>query len=329
MEYRSVKGYKGWAQLSVLMIFLGAGFVLTAILQIAIGMMMVPDGTPFQDLPNVLLAEMDKPANLNLTRLLQVAGSFTLMFVPAVIFNRVVNGKNFWWLGFNRFINARQILFGFLLIFFANMLAAPLTDLTKNLVAHLPSLDLYARGLEDEYNKQVALLSNLRSWGEFIVAIFIMAFFPALFEEVFFRGALQNLLVRWWKNVFLGIFVSAIIFSLIHLSVYLFISRLILGFVLGLMFHQTKNLWVNIIAHFLNNLIAVSQMFYLSHTGKPITVDDMDMKINWMGGILALALIVVLSRLLLKYSKQNLEKISEKEAELFQRNQSFQPFSNR
>lgn len=326
MEYRSVKGYNGWAQLSILMVFLGAGFVLTAIIQIIIGMQMVPAGTSLQDLPKALLGAMADPANVNYSRLLQIAGSFALMFIPAFLFNLVVNGRRVWWMGFNNFLNFRQIFIGFLLIFFANMLASPLTDLTKMAVSHFPSLDLYAKALEDEYNSQVAILGKVGSWGEFAVSIIVMAFFPALFEEFLFRGALQNLLVKWWKNAFLGIFISAVIFSLIHWSVYLFISRLILGFILGLMFYQTKNLWVNIIAHFLNNLIAVSQMFYLSRNGKQVDVNNMDPNLNWWGGALALIIIVVFSGMLVKYSKSNVEKIKQKELELLEQHNLFHPF---
>ena len=56
------------------------------------------------------------------------------------------------------------------------------------MVMHFPHLNEMAKNLENAYNDQVVALSNLKSWPEFIMAIFIMAFFPALFEEVFFRG---------------------------------------------------------------------------------------------------------------------------------------------
>lgn len=316
MEYKSIKGYTGWGQLAILMVFLGVGFVLTAVIQIVIGMMMVPAGTTFEQLPNVLLQEMSKPENVGYTRIIQIAGTFCLMFVPAIIFNRLVNGKKMWWLGFNGFLNIRQVGIGFMLIFSANLLAQPFSELSQSVISHFPSLNNYAASLEAEYNKQVALLSNLRSWSEYIVAIMIIAFLPALFEEVFFRGAFQNLLVKWWKSAFWGILASAIIFSLIHFSIYLFLSRLILGFVLGLMFYQTKNLWVNIIAHFLNNLIAISQMFYLGRDGGQIDLHKMDPNINWWGGILALVLIIILWRALIKFSKINVALIQQKESKL-------------
>lgn len=103
-----------------------------------------------------------------------------------------------------------------------------------------------------------------------------MAFFPALFEEVFFRGALQNLLVRWWKAPLLAIVVTSFIFSFIHLSVYLFISRALLGFILGLLYYRTKNIWVNVIAHFLNNVIAVTQLFVMSNQKEKMDISKLE-----------------------------------------------------
>lgn len=291
-------------------------------------MQIVPAGTATEKIPTVMLEEMSKPENVSYARLMQVVGTFALLFIPAFMFNLLVNGRKFWWLGLNSYINIRQIGIGFVLIFFANIIAAPLSDLTKQIVAHFPSFNQFAASLEDQYNKQVDLLSNLKSWTEFIVAVFIMAFLPAFFEELFFRGAMQNLFTKWWKNAFLAILVTAVIFSLIHASVYLFISRMILGIVLGAMFYQTKNLWVNIIAHFLNNFIALCQMFYISRSGKPVHADKLDPKVDWWVALLALAAIVFLLRLLTKYSKLNLLKISDRDTQLRERFDTSHPFTN-
>lgn len=290
-------------------------------------MQIVPAGTTTEKIPTVMLEEMSKPENVSYARLMQVVGTFALLFIPAFMFNLLVNGRKFWWLGLNSYINIRQIGIGFVLIFFANIIAAPLSDLTKQVVSHFPSFNQFAASLEDQYNKQVNLLSNLKSWTEFIVAVFIMAFLPAFFEELFFRGAMQNLFTKWWKNAFLAILVTAVFFSLIHASVYLFISRMILGIVLGAMFYQTKNLWVNIIAHFLNNFIALCQMFYISRSGKPVNADKLDPKVDWWVALLALAAIVFLLRLLAKYSKTNLQKISGREAQLRERFNTSHPFT--
>ncbi|MFT3982176.1 MAG: CPBP family intramembrane metalloprotease [Ferruginibacter sp.] len=326
MQYRSPKDFTGAGALGMLVLFFACGFILAAIAQGVIGFMMVPSGTSFDQLPDALMKGMKDPANVNLLRLMQVLSTFLMLCVPAVLYSKVVNGKSYFWLGFNKYVWLPQIAIGFVIIFAANIMAGPVADLTKSVVSHFPSLDAAAKRMEDAYNDQVQVLSNLKSWGEYITAIFIMAFFPALFEELFFRGALQTLFEKWWKSPLLAIFISSVIFSLIHFSVYNFFTRLILGFVLGLMFYKTRNIWVNVVAHFLNNALAVTQLFYLStHKAKP-SLDDMQPKVEWWLAAIALAGLVVLFILLQRFSAQHKTAIALKEQTLLAKKDPFHSF---
>jgi membrane protease YdiL (CAAX protease family) len=327
MQYKSIKGFSGAGSLGMLLVFLGLGFILAGGVQVLIGMQLIPADTPTSKMGDAMLKALMMTNNIAMARLSQVLGTFLLMFVPAILYTLLVNGKNKFWLGFNSYINYRQILIGFFVIFIANLLASPLADITKSLVAHFPSFNVFSQNLEDTYNEQVLALSNLKSWGEFILAVFIMAFFPAMFEEIFFRGAMQNLFEKWWKNPLMAIIVTSLIFSLIHFSVYLFLSRAVLGFVLGFMYFKTKNIWVNIIAHFLNNAIAVSQLFYLSNQNKKLDVDKLDPKLPWWVGIVAIAILIYLFKLLEKYSEINKAKIVAREQVLMAKEDPFHSFA--
>ena len=327
MQYKSLKGFSGGGQLGILILFLGLGFILAGGAQLYIGMQMIPAGTSFAKMGDAMLKAMMDPKNISLTRLSQVLGTFLLMFVPAVLYSLLVNGKNFFWLGFSRYFTLKQILIGFFIILVANLLASPLADFSKFIVAHYPSLDAYAKNLEKIYTDQVLALSNLKSWGEFILAVFIMAFFPALFEEVFFRGAMQNLLEKWWKSPLVAILVTAVIFSIIHFSIYLFLSRLVLGFVLGMMYYKTRNIWVNIVAHFLNNAIAVSQLFYLSNKNEKLDLDKLEPQLPWWVGLIALIALYFLFKLLEKFSVAGKQKIATKEAVLIANEDPFHSYA--
>ena len=308
MEYRSIKGFTGLGQIGFLFAFIGLGFVLTGAVQYIFAMQMLPAGAKLTD-SNVLLQAMLLPQNIGLARASQVLSTLVLFFIPALLYNYVSNGKSLLWLGFSKHINAIQVAIGFLLILFAGIAAAPLADCSKYVVHFLPRLNTFAKSLETAYAAQAAALSNLSSMQEYIVALFIMAFFPALFEEVFFRGALQNLLVRWWQKPILAIIITSVVFSLIHSSVYLFLSRALLGFVLGYMFYITKNIWVNIIAHFINNALVLSALYiYKKKTGK-INLDIADPTLHWSAGLLAVGMLVGLFILLYICSKQNSSKI--------------------
>lgn len=329
MQYKSVKGFTGWGQLGILFVFLGFGFILAGGAQFIIGMKMMPAGTSLNDdMAKEMMKAMLKPENVGYARLAQIMGTFLLLFIPAVFYSWVTNGRNKFWLGFNAHINVYQVLIGFCIIFFANIMSSPLEDISRSIVAGLPSLDKIARELEQAYQDQVLALSNLKSWPEFVMAIFIMAFFPALFEEIFFRGAVQNLFERWWKNPMLAIIVTSLLFSLVHMSIYLFFTRMALGFVLGLMYHKTKNIWVNVVAHFLNNAIAVAQLYYLSQQKQQIDINKMNPKVEWWYGLVALVVVIFLFVLLNRISVKNRVKIAMKEAVLMEEGNTHDPFAN-
>lgn len=316
MQYKSVKGYSGAGQLGILLVFLGLGLIITSIVQLAIISMILPSDVSASNLSGAVTDVLLKPENIASARLAQVAGTFFLMFIPTVLYSLIVNGKNPLWLGFSKYVNAKQLALGFLIMFLASMMASPLSDLSKLIVANFPDLNSIAKNMEETYNQQVVALSNLKSLPEFLMALVIMAFLPALFEEMFFRGAIQNLFVKWWKKPLLAIFVTAIIFSLVHMSVYLFLSRMVLGFILGLLYYRTKNIWVNVVAHFLNNAIAVTQLYFVSSTKKAIAVNDLDPEVPWWLAIAAVIALYYVFILLRKVSEKNRSFIVVKEETL-------------
>jgi membrane protease YdiL (CAAX protease family) len=98
----------------------------------------------------------------------------------------------------------------------------------------------------------------------------IMAFIPAVCEETLFRGGLQNFLTRSTKLPWFSILVISLIFSAVHFSFYGFLSRFFLGVMLGLLYHYSGRLWLSILAHFINNLVAVTAIYVLTLQGKSI-----------------------------------------------------------
>ncbi len=327
MQYRSVKGFSGWGQLGILCAFSGLGFILAAVAQLGIVMQLMPSGLPPDKMADDMLKVLMKPENTGYARLLQVLSTFFLFFVPAILYLLVCHGKNKFWLGFNKRINIWQILIGFVLIFIANIIAEPLAEISKNMLAHAPHLNAMAQRMEDTYSDQVAAISNLKSWSEFFMALVIMAFFPAMFEEIFFRGALQNLLVRWWKVPLASIIVTSVLFSLIHMSIYLFLSRVVLGFVLGFMYQRCKNIWVNIMAHFLNNTVVLVQLFWMSRHSDKIEPDKLDLGVSWWVGLIALAFTIVFFLLFEMVSRKNRKVVELEEMQLYEKAYPFHSFT--
>ncbi len=318
MQYKSNKGFTGMGQLGILLLLIGVCVILASIVQIVMGMLLIPKNTGFDGIEKAIMEAIKKPENINMMRWMQFFSTFLIFFVPAFIYSWICNGKNIFWLGFNKYINVFQIMIGFLVMFSANLMAEPLAEFSKWLVGHFYQLNALALNLEKTYNEQVKIFSKMNGVSDLFLSLFIMAFLPALFEEVFFRAALQNLLVNWWRKPMLAIAVSSLLFSLVHGSIFLFLSRAILGFALGLLYYKSKNIWVNIIAHFINNGIIIIAMFIYSLQNKKMDVNDVELKTEWWYVFFAGGILFVLFRFFDKYSAGNQLKIENKEQKLLQ-----------
>jgi uncharacterized protein len=89
--------------------------------------------------------------------------------------------------------------------------------------------------------------------------IVLVAFMSGVCEEIFFRGVLLTEF---------GIIVSSVIFGLLHTpgkKVWLLGAwTALIGMVMALLYKATGNLFVPIVAHTVNNLVAISYVRYLS-----------------------------------------------------------------
>ncbi|UEG51017.1 CPBP family intramembrane metalloprotease [Ferruginibacter lapsinanis] len=316
MQYKSIKGYTGAAQLGILLAFVGAGLLLAGAVQTYFGYRAIgTSSVPFSQLGDAMLKALMKPENAVYMQLSQIFGTFFLMFVPSAGFILLCH-KKISWAGFTKHFNLFQIVLAFIIILCTTLFANPFADMSKAVFAHFPHWDMLAKNAEKMYNDAVASMSGLNTWPQFFVGMFIVAFLPALFEELFFRGTMQNFFMRWWKNPVLAIVVTSIVFSFIHASYYLFISRFILGCALGMLFYYSKNIWVNTFAHFMNNLMALSQLFYLNRTkGGKVDVNNMDTPMPLWSLLIASVILVALFILFKNISKHNREKIELAETE--------------
>ena len=109
----------------------------------------------------------------------------------------------------------------------------------------------WATNMEDSLKELTEFLTRFDSMGYFMMAIVVVAVIPGIGEELLFRGLLQNILVRMFKNTHVAIWVAAIFFSAVHFQFYGFLPRLLLGALFGYLYVWTGNLLVPIVAHFL------------------------------------------------------------------------------
>lgn len=129
-------------------------------------------------------------------------------------------------------------------------------------------IEQWARAKEDEMAVLTENLVMSTAMDRLLLNMLVMAILPAIGEEFFFRGALQNIGIRIFKNEYIAIWVVAVIFSAIHVQFYGFLPRLLLGVFFGYLVVWTRNIWTAVVAHFVNNSMVVILAFYYAKQGK-------------------------------------------------------------
>ncbi|MEO6039280.1 MAG: type II CAAX endopeptidase family protein [Saprospiraceae bacterium] len=162
-------------------------------------------------------------------------------------------------------------------------------------VSKLLPLPQIFHDLEHSMDSLLRGLLQMENGWELLANLTIIAFLPAFGEELVFRGVLQQQLMRRIANPWVAILVTATIFSAIHGQFDGFLSRLLLGFLLGWLYWRFRNFWIPVAAHFFNNGLQVLGQ-YLYHS-KVSTVDlEKDIDVPWFAAAVSALLIVAVMR---------------------------------
>ncbi len=162
----------------------------------------------------------------------------------------------------------RHLLFGLLVFLFSYALVSFLNQWNQGIVLpeSLKSVEEWMRTLEDAAMETTMLLLSGQGVGYLFLNLLIVAGLAALSEELFFRGALQQFLQEKIPNGHASVWITAFIFSVVHFQFYGFFPRLVLGALLGYLFLYTRNLWVPIVVHFINNATVIILHFFWGDT---------------------------------------------------------------
>lgn len=130
-------------------------------------------------------------------------------------------------------------------------------------------------------------LTNPKSFGIFVLAVFVSALLPAICEELLFRGVILNGL-RTRFNDIASVFLSATMFALMHQNLQQLVYPFILGSVMGWMALRTGSIVPSIIVHFINNFLVIL-FTYLGN----VTTFSLALPREWWFYLLACLLLVV------------------------------------
>lgn len=125
----------------------------------------------------------------------------------------------------------------------------------------LKEFEAWARQQEDMRMELTRLLTTFTSHRQFVIALFVIAVLPGIGEELVFRGIIQNRLQQITGNVHAAIWISAILFSAIHLQFFGFVPRMLLGAFFGYLYAASGNLVVSVVAHFAHNAVTLLMIY--------------------------------------------------------------------
>lgn len=129
---------------------------------------------------------------------------------------------------------------------------------------YLAWLEVILQEKEQSLMQSTRFLTNFGSPFEFLLGLLVIAVIPAIGEEYFFRGILQEKILGLTHKKHLSIWISAFVFSAFHLQFYGILPRMALGGLFGYLYLWSGSIRIPMVAHFLNNAFTLSVMYFFT-----------------------------------------------------------------
>lgn len=222
-------------------------------------------------------------------KILQICQGIGLFIVPGFLLALYFSSEPKKYLGFKKininlgFLTALTVVFAF-----------PAINLLASLNEQIP-LPEWMNGMEEKAQMLTKAFMQVNSFGGVLVNVFMIAILPAIGEELIFRGILQKLFAELTGKTFWGIIISATLFSAMHLQFQGFIPRFALGVLFGYLFVWSGSLWLPVIAHFINNSIAIIGYTLIYKGNLPAEAENVGgLTVLWPLGIISIISVLAL-----------------------------------
>jgi uncharacterized protein len=237
-------------------------------------------------------------------KIIQFFSSVGTFICPSLFFAWNESKRPLDYLRLNTNIDLRLIILSVVILISFTPFVEWLVTFNKqlSLPSFLGNLEDWMKEKEDAIEKVTLQFLLMKSPVDLIVNLILIAVIPAIGEELFFRGCLQKVFGRLTRNKHLAIWLTAIVFSGIHLQFYGFFPRMFLGALFGYLFLWSKNLWIPIIAHFINNGFAVVSAYIIQQRGDSLETIGMTPDSSPYMTILSFVFTVILLKVFLRVS---------------------------
>lgn len=244
---------------------------------------------------------LDNDRAILVSKLEQAISVIVIFIFPPLMFALFWTKTKVHYLGITTKVSVKTLFISAILI----LLALPLINwiATLNEQMNLPEafngMEVWMKKSEESAKKITDAYTQGTTITVLITNLFVIALLAALSEELFFRGMLQKVLIECFKNKHIAIWTGAILFSAFHMQFFGFFPRMLMGAYLGYLFLWSGSLWPGILAHFVNNGMAVF-LVWLSNRGViSADVDKIGSFENEIMYVITSATLVILSLILI------------------------------
>ena len=255
------------------------------------------------NIPSV--SNLDDPESIRMLKYFQVVQSFGLFIVPPIILGWLFKGNIVKYLNLHKNVNGASVLLVTLLIIFALPLINFIGEWNNQMQfpEWLAGVERWMRNAEDNAMELTEAFLKVDTTGGLLFNLFMIAFLPAIGEELLFRGVIQRIFTKMTKNYHWGIWISAFLFSALHIQFYGFVPRMLLGVLFGYLLIWSGSMWLPIIAHFVNNGFAVVAMYLADKEIISPRVEDIGATGSYYWVVISLLLVGLFSWLIKKENK--------------------------
>ena len=211
-----------------------------------------------------LITQGNPLSDINTLKWIQLLQTISLFLLPSLILAYLCAKVPWNWLQLDNKVNWKVLLWAIGIM----LVALPAINLMSHWNQHmvlptwLSGVEEWMKAKEAEAEWLTKQFMSATTVSGLLVNLFLMAVLPAVSEEITFRGVLQQLLTAPHRlSPHLAIWLTAIIFSAIHMQFYGFVPRMLMGALFGYMLVWTGSLWVPMLMHFVNNGMAVLLYF--------------------------------------------------------------------
>ncbi len=235
------------------------------------------------------MSDLSSRNSIQVLKFLQLLNSIGLFLLPALLFSLLFIAQPKKELRLDQPISLWQI--GFIFILYLSLI--PLINLMVsingelNLPESLEALEYWMRDAEDRAKALTEAFLQMEGNGDLWVNVMLMGLLPAVGEELIFRGIMQRTIQKSTRNHHIGIWVAAFFFSALHFQFYGFLPRMVLGAFFGYLLVWTNSLWAPILAHFINNTMALLIAYYYGSESLETEIDSLGSTTDtlWISGI--------------------------------------------